>query len=81
VFKFVHTVLFISITAPKVDQLTLTSCDVEWQSVRPMGEDRILYMLQLQCRDHEYRQASAPLAVKIKPWKNEKHKQYSTGFK
>lgn len=33
--------------APSVSKLTETSCFVEWSPVKPIGEDRILYQLQL----------------------------------
>ncbi|XP_053404660.1 fibronectin type-III domain-containing protein 3A-like isoform X3 [Mercenaria mercenaria] len=45
-----------ALKAPKVENITLTSCMVEWQACKPMGDDRIVYALQLQSRDHEYRQ-------------------------
>ncbi|XP_021372749.1 fibronectin type-III domain-containing protein 3A-like isoform X2 [Mizuhopecten yessoensis] len=45
-----------ALKAPKVQDVQLTSCMVDWTSVRPMGSDGIVYILQLQCRDHEYKQ-------------------------
>ncbi|XP_033760580.1 fibronectin type-III domain-containing protein 3A-like isoform X1 [Pecten maximus] len=45
-----------ALKAPKIQDIQLTSCNVDWASVRPMGSDSIVYILQLQSRDHEYKQ-------------------------
>ena len=48
-------------TAPKLVELTRDSCLVEWPPLKPMGQDTLLYVLQLQClsgKDQEYRQVS-----------------------
>ncbi|XP_060065817.1 fibronectin type-III domain-containing protein 3A-like [Ylistrum balloti] len=45
-----------ALKAPKIQDVQLNSCSVEWTSVRPMGSDSIVYILQLQSRDHEYKQ-------------------------
>lgn len=47
---------YLFFSAPKVDNITLTSAKIEWQTCRPMADDKILYVLQIQSRDHEYKQ-------------------------
>jgi hypothetical protein len=46
-----------SSSAPKVTDLTMTSCTVEWTPLKPVGSDTIVYVLQLQrisSRDQDY---------------------------
>jgi len=44
------------ISAPKIQDVQLHSCFVEWQVCKPMGPDSISYCLQLYCRDQDYKQ-------------------------
>ncbi|XP_041356067.1 fibronectin type-III domain-containing protein 3A-like [Gigantopelta aegis] len=55
--------------APKLCEITLTSCLVEWQSCRPMAGDVIVYLLQVQrldSHDHEYKQLYRGPSVQFK---------------
>ena len=45
-------------SAPKISELSLDKCLVEWQACKPMGRDTIIYALQLQHKDQEYREVS-----------------------
>ncbi|XP_052782735.1 fibronectin type-III domain-containing protein 3A-like isoform X3 [Mya arenaria] len=45
-----------ALKAPKVENIMLTSCVVEWQTCRAMGGDSVTYVLQLQSKEHEYKQ-------------------------
>ena len=47
---------FLSAAAPKICEVTLNSCLVEWAACKPMGQDTIVYVLQLQSRNQEYTQ-------------------------
>ena len=49
-----------SVAAPKVCEVTLNSCLVDWAACKPMGHDTIVYVLQLQSRNHEYTQVQLP---------------------
>ena len=49
----------ISLSAPHVCDIQLDSCTVEWPMIKPMGQDPILYTVQIQrlsAREHEYKQ-------------------------
>ena len=44
-------------TAPKVSDVTVTSCVVDWTPLKPLGADSLVYVLQLQrisSRDADY---------------------------
>jgi len=48
-------------TAPKISDLTVTSCVVDWTPLKPLGSDSLVYVLQLQRisnRDQDYHEAS-----------------------
>ncbi|XP_052239608.1 fibronectin type-III domain-containing protein 3A-like isoform X2 [Dreissena polymorpha] len=45
-----------ALKAPKILDISLTGCKVEWSACKTMGEDAIVYNLQLQNKDHEYKQ-------------------------
>lgn len=45
-----------ALKAPKVQDVQLHSCFVEWQGCKPVGSDTISYILQLYCRDQDFRQ-------------------------
>ena len=54
-----HVCMF---TAPKITDLTVTSCIVDWTPLKPLGSDSLAYVLQLQCissRDLDYHEASS----------------------
>ena len=51
----------IMFTAPKVSDLTVTSCVVDWTPLKSLGSDSLVYVLQLQRmsdRDQDYHEAS-----------------------
>ncbi len=53
--------LLVVVAAPRVSNVSLDACTVEWNSLRPMGSDSIVYCLQLQHShgaDHEYKTVS-----------------------
>ena len=50
-----------SAAAPKICEVTLNSCLVEWAACKPMGQDTIVYVLQLQSRNQEYTQVHIQL--------------------
>lgn len=60
---------FLSIvSAPKVSNISLDACTVEWNPIRQMGTDTIVYNLQLQrCHgsDHEYKTVSIFFYFKV----------------
>jgi len=56
IILLLHVLLSCIFSAPTVKNITLTSCCVEWTGCKDMGDDKIVYLLQLQSRDHEYRQ-------------------------
>lgn len=44
--------------APKVSEITINSCMVEWQGCKQMGVDSVIYQLQILCigkGEHEYK--------------------------
>ncbi|XP_052830846.1 fibronectin type-III domain-containing protein 3A, partial [Octopus bimaculoides] len=44
--------------APKVSEITVNSCQVEWQGCKSMGADSVIYQLQILCisrGEHEYK--------------------------
>ena len=58
-------------TAPKISDLTVTSCVVDWMPLKPLGSDSLTYVLQLQrisSRDQDYHEASCILQFK---WLND----------
>ncbi|KAK2143631.1 hypothetical protein LSH36_825g03009 [Paralvinella palmiformis] len=47
------------VKSPHVCDIQLDSCTVEWPMIKPMGQDPILYTVQIQrlsAREHEYKQ-------------------------
>jgi len=47
------------VKSPKVHNVSLEWCEIEWQSSQPMGKDNIIYSLQVQnifAKDMEYKQ-------------------------
>lgn len=53
-----------AVRAPRITDLTPDSCRVEWSPLRPMGQDRLLYILQRLClngRNADYRQVGIAL--------------------
>ena len=40
--------IYVVILAPRTSDVSLDSGVVEWQAIRPMGHDSIIYCLQLQ---------------------------------
>ena len=55
-----------ALQAPKVSEVVLDSCQVDWQACKPMGTDSIIYCLQLQnvhSRDQEYKPVSSRVHV------------------
>ena len=54
-------------TAPKISDLTVTSCVVDWMPLKPLGSDSLTYVLQLQrisSRDQDYHEVSSILMLK-----------------
>lgn len=45
--------------APKVSDVTENSCSVEWMAVKPIGEDKMSYRLQLGSKDPEFHVVSS----------------------
>jgi len=47
-------------SAPKISDLTVTSCVVDWTPLKPLGSDALTYVLQLQrisSREPDYHEA------------------------
>ena len=51
------------VAAPKICEVTLNSCLVDWAACKPMGQDTIVYVLQLQSRNQEYTQVPMQLPL------------------
>ena len=55
-------------TAPKISDLSIASCVVDWTPLKPLGMDSLIYVLQLQHisnRDLDYHEASCVLVVVV----------------
>jgi len=53
---FVDVVVF---TAPRVSYITIDTCRVDWNPLKPMGDDAIVYIVQLSVgQTGSYRQVS-----------------------
>jgi len=50
--------------APKVSYITTNSCRVDWIQLKPMGDDAIIYIVQMSIgQTGSYRQVSDQLAM------------------
>lgn len=61
-------VLLSVFTAPKISDLSVTSCVVDWTPLKPLGSDSLVYILQLQhisSRDLDYHEASCNLELDV----------------
>lgn len=53
-------------TAPKISDLSVTSCVVDWTPLKPLGADSLVYVLQLQrisSRDPDYHEVSVAVIM------------------
>jgi len=50
---------FVTVAAPKVSFITVDACRVDWSPLKPMGDDAIVYIVQMSVgQTGSYRQVS-----------------------